>query len=336
MNRIIEHEPADLIAVTEAGTRLLDFNEALRTKGQWLPLDAPDDGKATIGGAVATGVTGPQQSAYGRPRGSVIGMKVVLSDGSIIKAGGRVVKNVAGYDLCKLFTGSYGTLGVITEVNFKLRPVPEKQATVVAAGEFETLIAAGQSILDARLFPVAALVMSSALAWKIDITTDQCVLLIRFAGNKKAVSYQTENALKLLSETEISAAETIDDDIATWNNIATLPLVKGENTRWRAAVLPAELAGFIRKIQDVLRVSFDDLKWQASVGDGRVRVEHDVVSEEQMQRFSEAANVAGGRLMVERGPQIVQNKPASALDRLTERIKRQLDPHNVLPSMPYR
>ena len=132
LNQIIEHEPADLIAIAQAGVRLTDFNAKLAENGQWLPLDPPDDGRATLGGVVATGIGGAQQFGYGRPRGSVIGMKVVLADGSMIKAGGRVVKNVAGYDLCKLFTGSYGSLGIITELNFKLRPRPAREATVIA------------------------------------------------------------------------------------------------------------------------------------------------------------------------------------------------------------
>src|SRR4029453_6621692 len=101
-------KPADVIAIAEAGVTLQSFNEQLSQNGQWLPLDPPDNGRATLGGVVATGLGGAQQFAYGRPRGSVIGMKVALGGGDLIKAGGRVVKNVAGYDLCKLFTGSYG------------------------------------------------------------------------------------------------------------------------------------------------------------------------------------------------------------------------------------
>ena len=92
--------------------------------GQCLPLDPPNDGRATLGGVVATGLGGPQRYGYGAPRNFVIGMQVVLADGRLLKAGGRVVKNVAGYDLCKLFTGSYGTLGLLTELTFKLRPCP--------------------------------------------------------------------------------------------------------------------------------------------------------------------------------------------------------------------
>jgi FAD/FMN-containing dehydrogenase len=194
LNQILEHEPADLIAVAQAGVKLVDFNARLAENGQWLPLDPPDDGRATIGGVVATGIGGPQQFGYGRPRGSVIGMKVVLADGTLIKAGGRVVKNVAGYDLCKLFTGSYGSLGIITEVNFKLRPLPAREATVTARGTVADL----RRIVEARLFPVAA-----------EIVDD--MLLIRFAGNEKGVAYQIEKARALLKD-----AEVVTDDAHLW------------------------------------------------------------------------------------------------------------------------
>jgi glycolate oxidase subunit GlcD len=195
LDQIIEHEPADLIAVAQAGVKLSDFNAKLAENGQWLPLDPPDDGRATIGGVVATGIGGPQQFGYGKPRGSVIGMKVVLAEGSVIKAGGRVVKNVAGYDLCKLFTGSFGSLGVITEVNFKLRPRPAREVTVMATGS-------ARAILEARLFPVA-------------VETFNDALLVRFAGNEKGVAFQIEQALKLLKN-----AEVIMDDCDLWKKIA--------------------------------------------------------------------------------------------------------------------
>ena len=113
-------------------------------------------------------------------------MKVVLSDGRTIKTGGRVVKNVAGYDLSKLFTGSYGTLGVITELNFKLRPRPELEATVVAIGNQDGLISAGQSILKAKLFPVGLELVSSAATPKLNLhSRSGAQLLVRFAGTER-------------------------------------------------------------------------------------------------------------------------------------------------------
>src|SRR6185295_9295335 len=194
LNQTIEHEPADLIAVAQAGVTLTDFNAKLAENGQWLPLDPPNDGRATLGGVVATGIGGPQEFGYGRPRGSVIGMKVVLADGTMIKAGGRVVKNVAGYDLCKLFTGSYGSLGIITELNFKLRPRPAREATVIGRGTLK-------DILEARLFPVAAEIVSERL-------------FVRFAGNEKGVVYQIEQARKRLKD-----AEVVMDDADLWNKV---------------------------------------------------------------------------------------------------------------------
>jgi FAD/FMN-containing dehydrogenase len=210
LNKIIEHEPADLIAIAEAGVRLTDFNAKLAENGQWLPLDPPDDGRATLGGVVATGIGGPQQFGYGRPRGSVIGMKVVLADGSMIKAGGRVVKNVAGYDLCKLFTGSYGSLGIITELNFKLRPRPAREATVIARGAVEELRKSARAILEARLFPVASEIAGAAL-------------LVRFAGNEKGVAFQIEEAQKLLKN-----AEVVMDDAELWKRIAAPEKIREE------------------------------------------------------------------------------------------------------------
>ena len=321
LDRIIEHEPADLIAIAEAGVRLTDFNRTLSENGQWLPLDPPDDGRATLGGVVATGLGGAQQMAFGRPRGSVIGMKVVLADGNVIKAGGRVVKNVAGYDLCKLFTGSYGTLGVITEINFKLRPRPERQATVIATGDAPTLITAAQSIMQARLFPVALELMSPAFARELEIATDQCVLLVRFAGNKKAVTFQTDEALKLLGE---HREEIIEDDYALWRRLASIALSEEVSSAWRATVLPAGLSLFVQGLGNAMA-------WQAGVGDGRVRGLHrTALTSEQIKYIRNAAMRAGGTFAVERGSRLVPHDQSSA-QQLSGRIKQELDPNGIFP-----
>jgi glycolate oxidase subunit GlcD len=254
LNQIIEHEPADLIAVAQAGVKLTEFNSKLNENGQWLPLDPPDDGRATLGGVVATGIGGPQQFGYGRPRGMVIGMKVVLADGSVIKTGGRVVKNVAGYDLTKLFTGSYGSLGIITELNFKLRPRPEREATVVIRGAMFDLLEKARSIVSARLFPVAVEIVSPAFATLIGITSDQPVLLVRFAGNSAGVKYQIEQV----------DGDVIADDASIWQSIAAEPL--RHSSGWRSSVLPTKLVEIIKDI-DVAGAL-----WQLGAADGRIRM----------------------------------------------------------------
>ena len=231
LNQIIEHEPADLIAIAQAGVTLNDFNAKLAENGQWLPLDPPNDGRATLGGVVATGIGGPQQFGYGRPRGSVIGMKVVLADGSQIKAGGRVVKNVAGYDLCKLFTGSFGSLGIITELNFKLRPLPASEATVIATGTIDELRAGARAVVEARLFPVAVEIVSERL-------------LVRFAGNEKGVLFQIEQARKLLKEADI-----VIHDADLWSNIAA--------ERVREDRIPTEPTGSAKALMERIKKQLD-------------------------------------------------------------------------------
>src|SRR5215210_2655055 len=128
---LIAHRHGDLTATVQAGMRLRDLNAALSTEHQWLPIDSAFD-KATIGGIVATNDAGPSRHRHGTPRDLVIGVTLALTDGRLVKAGGTVVKNVAGYDLGKLVSGSHGTLAGIVDVTFKLVPLPQTSATLVA------------------------------------------------------------------------------------------------------------------------------------------------------------------------------------------------------------
>lgn len=123
---VIEHVPGDLVVVVRAGTRLSALQESLAEKGQQLALDSPHP-HATVGGVVAANVSGPRRLRYGTARDLLIGITIVRPDGVIARAGGKVVKNVAGYDLGKLFVGSYGTLGLITECAFRLHPLPARE-----------------------------------------------------------------------------------------------------------------------------------------------------------------------------------------------------------------
>ena len=344
LNRIIEHEPADLVAITEAGVTLTDFNATLARNGQWLPLDPPDDGRATIGGIVATGLGGAQQYGYGRPRGSVIGMRVVLANGKVIKAGGRVVKNVAGYDLCKSFTGSYGTLGIIAEVNFKLRPQPFCETTIVAEGQPDILIQCAQTMLTSRLFPVAAELVSSRLANLLGIATDEhsAVLLVRFAGNEKGVEYQVKEALSHLGrDSGTKQMEVIVDDALVWQKLAAVPLQAKEPFCWRASVLPAELAKFFDAVRNILAQDFASCIWQLGVADGRLRVLSKLGSNveetiKQVKCLRGSARSAGSMLMVERideeiGLYVNTWGESSSAKNLADRIKSQLDPQGILP-----
>jgi glycolate oxidase FAD binding subunit len=131
LNRVLEHNVGDFTAVLEAGVPFAEAQRAFAQEGQRLAWDPPDPGGATIGGIVASADSGPLRHRYGGVRDLVVGITVVLSDGTIAKSGGKVIKNVAGYDLAKLFAGSMGTLGLIGSVAVRLHPLPERTATVV-------------------------------------------------------------------------------------------------------------------------------------------------------------------------------------------------------------
>jgi glycolate oxidase FAD binding subunit len=130
LDRVLEHEPGDLTAIVEAGIRLSELQARLASHGQMLALDPPGD--PTVGACLAGDLSGPRHHRYGAMRDLVIGVTVVLADGTIASAGGKVVKNVAGYDLGKLFSGSRGRLGLIARVALRLHPRPAAEATVVA------------------------------------------------------------------------------------------------------------------------------------------------------------------------------------------------------------
>ena len=334
LNRVIEHEPADLVATAQSGVSLVTFNETLAENGQWLPLDPPDDGTATLGGVVATGVGGAQQFGYGKPRGSVIGMKVVLANGELIKAGGRVVKNVAGYDLCKLFTGSFGSLGVITELTFKLRPRPAVQTTIAATGEIALLYDAARSIVDNRLFPVAVELLSPALAQDVQsIQVDHTsLLLVRFAGNNGAVKFQQDQALSLIRP-NCSSVATLENDAALWREVATIPV--NQSSGWRASVLPASLPVFVETLSDMLGDGFANLRWQMSAGDGRIRVFDEFPGDkQQLNQLSVMTNSFAGRLIMAQSPS--QSGDGQASQQLAKRVKTKLDPAGIFPQASFR
>ncbi len=355
LNRIIEHEPADLVAVAEAGVTLKDFNGALAQKGQWLPVDPPDDhdndgdnrGRATIGGVVATGLGGAQQFGYGPPRRHVIGMKVVLADGSLIKVGGRVVKNVAGYDLCKLFTGSYGTLGVIVEVNFKLRPLPFETISVVVRGDREALLRGAQQVIGSHLFPVAVELLSPGLAQEAKISDGRDhVLLLRFAGSLNAVMHQVESACDLARKQDGSRPPFLADDGKLWQSLAALPARFRERLVWRVGLRPADVAGFLGSLDEAPGgAGLSALLWQAGIGDGRIRVidrlQHGSESDHlrgdaisRLESLRSRAQAFGAALTLEHVPGAIRDRlrveTFGSAGGIMQRIKQQLDPDMIL------
>ena len=196
LNRVIEHAVGDLTVTVEAGVKFADLQEILLKTGQFLPLEPAYPQEATLGGIVATADSGSLRHRYGGIRDMLLGISFIRSDGQVAKAGGRVVKNVAGYDLMKLFTGSYGTLGIITEVTFRLYPVAEAAATVVLSGDQEAIASATKILLASALTPTAADLLSTQLVRKLGFGQG-IGLMVRFQSVTQSVKEQSSRLLEI-------------------------------------------------------------------------------------------------------------------------------------------
>ena len=149
MARVVAHNEGDFTAIVEPGLPFATLQSELAAKGQMLAIDPPA-GEATVGGVFATSDSGPLRHRYHAPRDLIIGVQLALADGSVARAGGTVIKNVAGYDLAKLFTGSFGTLGLMAEIAVRLHPLPQGTATAVGRSDDPAKLAAGAAALRAR------------------------------------------------------------------------------------------------------------------------------------------------------------------------------------------
>lgn len=236
LDRVLEHNAGDLTAVLEAGVPLAVAQRQFATAGQMLALDPPlgPEQAATIGGVFAAAEAGPLRHRYGAARDLVIGITVVLSDGSVARAGGNVIKNVAGYDLAKLFTGSHGTLGLIARLNVRLHPRPRAFATALGSSDDPATLAAGARALAAAPLELEAL----DVAWR----TGRGGLLARAAGIEPEP--RAKRAATLMREQGLEQVDVTDDDRELWarqragQRSASVALV-------RVAARPTELAGVL-------------------------------------------------------------------------------------------
>jgi glycolate dehydrogenase FAD-binding subunit len=200
LDAIVEHNAGDLTAVVQAGVPLSRLRERLAAAGQMLAIDPPGDG--TVGGLFATGDSGPLRHRYGGPRDLALGMTVALSDGTIARSGGKVIKNVAGYDLAKLFTGSYGTLGAILEVAVRLHPLPPRTATALGGSDDPAAVArAASELAHARLEPICL---------DLDWLDGEGGVYARFAGAEAET--QAREAAALLAAAGLDAGASHDEE----------------------------------------------------------------------------------------------------------------------------
>ena len=220
LDRVVDYPARDMTITVEAGLRIDRLAEVLRVEGQRLPIDVSQSDRATLGGALATNTSGPRRFGYGTFRDYVIGLTAMTAEGRVFHSGGRVVKNVAGYDLCKLLVGSLGTLAVVTQVTLKLKPLPES-SILVAAG-FEKVAdrdATVSDLLNSQTRPIAIETLNRAAAAAVEnqaracLPNDGWLLLVGFEGSQRETEWQAETWNKELAprhpqqQTRIQGAE---------------------------------------------------------------------------------------------------------------------------------
>jgi glycolate oxidase FAD binding subunit len=221
LNRIVEHAVDDLTITVEAGLTFGALQAYLQSYQQFLPLDPAFPEQATLGGIVATADAGSLRQRYGGVRDLLLGITVVRADGEVAKAGGKVVKNVAGYDLMKLFTGSYGSLAVITELTFRLYPLQEQSITVLIAGDRPKISQVQARLINSVLTPAAADLLSPQLMQTLQLGdaekyTEQFGLLIRFQAIQESITAQLKELEAIAQQ---FAIEITPQPETLWQNI---------------------------------------------------------------------------------------------------------------------
>ena len=328
LRRVVEHRHGDLTATVEAGAPLGSVDAALGAHGQRLAWDPPWPEQATIGGIVATNDSGPRRHGYGAPRDSIIGVTMARMDGRTAKAGGIVVKNVAGYDLARLLTGSFGCLGVILTATFKLAPAPPASRTVQVTVD---------SLEDAA--PVAAdLAASSLTPTAMEVAWGPARLLARFESVEASVAQQADAARAIVGARGASVVLAGEQERAVWARHAAHWSAGGTGTLVKLSTVPAELFATLAWLRD--RAAADGLEMAAAgrAGLGVVDVRLDGPPEAQADlvgALRERLPAGRGSAVIRRGGPELRRRidpwgPIGDGMRVMMAIKRQFDPAALL------
>lgn len=336
LDGLIEHDDANLTATVQAGLKVAPLQKILAQRNQFLAMDPPNPGLATIGGTVAANINGARRMLHGGVRDLVIGMKMVLATGEQIKAGGKVVKNVAGYDMCKLFVGSLGTLGVITEVTFKLAPIPESAATLVAFGPLSQGLRLVNELSQSTLLPAALAILSADVFKATNFSFTMPAVAVWAEGFEEAVARHLREVQELAGRTgltaEIFRGETHQ---RLWESVCDFS-TRGEGVVYRLTIPLASVAEVVAQI-DRWSASERPARFIAHAGCGTVWCSLDAVSSnaEWFSILSALAQEQRGHVVMVAAPPAfkegidVWGSPPPSLAIMRE-IKHQFDPQGIL------
>jgi glycolate oxidase FAD binding subunit len=340
LDRLVEHEPGDLTVTAQAGLTLGALQAALGHRGQWLSLDPAEETRATVGGIIAANASGPRRHLYGTVRDLLIGLTVVTADGAIVHGGGKVVKNVAGYDLPKLFIGSYGTLGIVVEATFKLRPRPDDERLVAARFDrLEDGGAAVRALLASDLIPNAIELLDGAAAAALGLASAP-TLVVGFDGLAEQVHWQAAELAVLLGPLGGRDLATLPP--SAWPRLATLArdAFASPAAVMTFSVLPTQVADTIVQASASAHKRGLASAWTAHAGVGAVTgallADREAASVATvLGEWRALARAGGGHASLAWAPLAVKSQvpvwdDAGPAGRIMQRIKAQLDPDNVL------
>jgi glycolate dehydrogenase FAD-binding subunit len=346
--KVVDYTPRDMTILVEAGVRMADLAATLAAEGQQLPVDVPRASEATIGGVVATNWAGPRRFGHGTIRDYVIGIHAVDGRGIAFKGGGRVVKNVAGYDFCKLLTGSLGTLGVVTQLALKVKPQPECTAVVVGECGALDVVETALSRLAMLQAPPAAIDLLIGDAWQSAIRNPQSEiqnrLAVRLEGTETEIDWLVDRVQAELRAADAQDARRLaaDEAEAFWGRqVEFADRGAGESDDnsplvVQAIVPPSAVTGFCAKL-----LNFEEhCAIQAHAASGVITARFAKFTAGHLTsvlsaQLRPAAVRLGGSLVVVRSkldgltPHLVWGGRTDAV-ALLERIKQKFDPKNIL------
>jgi glycolate oxidase FAD binding subunit len=326
LNALVAHRHGDLTATIQAGATLNDVNRALAQHGQWIPLDPPSADRATIGGLVATNDSGPRRHRYGAPRDLIIGVEFARADGRLAKGGGIVVKNVAGYDLPRLLTGSFGSLGVIITATFKLYPLTAASQTLVV-----------EPSSAAELGELAVKVSASHLTpTALEFATHPLRLIIRFESIEASVAQQSETASALFAENGYQA-RTLSGSAEEqfWQSHARLAS-DDRGALLKVSVLPTELAETLATIERLAGKRGYIAAGRAGAGVFLLRITEDVQLQKRViDGLRDALQIGrGSAVVMQCSPDLRTHVdiwgPIGDALSLMKAVKQQFDPLGIL------
>ena len=349
LNRLVDFQPADLTITAEAGMTIEQLQSVLAQEGKYVPIATPIATRATIGGALATGTSGPLRSTYGLPRDWLIGVSVVGADGTPTKAGGKVVKNVTGYDLNRLYTGSLGTLAVITEATFKIAPAATEWAVITAAfTSASEAVAACRNLQGEPYSPQGLHILNPAAVRQLgdpDLSDGYGPVAIAIIGGRSSsVQRRLIDTTALWLDTAATIQVRRNDDAAQLTRALTdLPAdpTNPPTVSVRVNTPPAALPELIAMGDTNLAGVPPGVVADVGFGGGRLLWWDDCSHNdapaiaEVLQGIQAAAAASGGSAVVERCPESVKQHldvwgPLPSSMTIMRRLKSQFDPTGIL------